>query len=245
MDDEPRLPALIDRATQALGRARNSAELLEVRKLAQAAELVAKVTGAANEVRADCTRIIALAELRLGRELKQGRERGEVAKRGGDRRSIKPRSAGVDPATLDELGISSQRAAEFQTLAKAGEEVVEKAVAEALAEGQAPTRSKINAAARELVRRKGRTPTELNGTGPKGLPTERYAHFTNEQFGLIRKLGGTLKRIKPIFNGSAAKLAIAVPTPFVKSLSNDATRAAKWLSEFAHTLEERRARSSR
>jgi hypothetical protein len=60
------LPSLVVQAGQRLVDAKSSAEVLEVKKLAELALHYAKVTKAANETHADCLRIITRAEIAHG-----------------------------------------------------------------------------------------------------------------------------------------------------------------------------------
>src|SRR5450755_2729361 len=76
------LPTLLARAGQRLLDARSSGEVLEAKKLAEAALHFAKVMEAANETHADCLRVITRAEIRMADEIDGGQERGEVAKAG-------------------------------------------------------------------------------------------------------------------------------------------------------------------
>lgn len=158
------LPALIDRARTRLAEARTSAEVLEARAAAKAALHYAKLQKAANETQADCLLLIKRAEMRLVEEVRAARERGEIAQHGGVRKSeikvrtpdldraasaggIKPRTPGLDHATLDEIGISSQRFAEWSEVYDAGgEAVVDEAIQAALGEGRAPTNADVQRA---------------------------------------------------------------------------------------------------
>jgi phage N-6-adenine-methyltransferase len=144
------LPGLIDRARARLAEARTSAEVLEARAAAKAVLEYARVTKATREAQADCFLIIKYAEMRLVEEVRAARERGEVARDGGDRRSqISPRGSGTDPATLDELGISSQRFAEWSEIYDAGgTATIKEAVQTAIDEGRAPTDAEIQRAAK-------------------------------------------------------------------------------------------------
>ena len=63
-----------------------------------------------------CQLVILLAEARIGAELVAAQERGEIAQAGGDQRSINARASGNGPATLPDIGIPSQRAAEYKVL---------------------------------------------------------------------------------------------------------------------------------
>jgi phage N-6-adenine-methyltransferase len=56
------------------------------------------------------------------------------------------RTAGTVPATFGELGISSQRVAEWRALRDAGEHVIDEAIRAALDEGRAPTNADVDRA---------------------------------------------------------------------------------------------------
>jgi hypothetical protein len=150
------LPGLIDRARARLAEARSSAEVLEARAAAKAVLEYARLTKATRKAQADCFLIIKYAEMRLVEEVRAAQERGELARHGGVRKSaIKPRTSGLDraacesgissrgsgtdPATLDEIGISSQRFAEWRELHDASENAVEAAIQSAVDEDRAPT----------------------------------------------------------------------------------------------------------
>ncbi|MFZ1415285.1 MAG: hypothetical protein WAS73_12010, partial [Defluviicoccus sp.] len=143
------LPALIDRARTRLAEARSSAEVLEARAAAMAAMHYAKLQKAANETQADCLLLIKRAEIRMADEIDAAQQRGELAKADG---AINPgttkgaRTAGTLPATYDELGVSSQRIAEWRELRDAGEAVVDEAIDAALDEGRAPTNADVQRA---------------------------------------------------------------------------------------------------
>lgn len=136
------LPDIISRAGDRLLAARNSGELLEAKKIAEAALHYAKVTRAANETHADCIRIITRAEIRMADELDskpsaQG-QRTDIVR------------APDDVATFEDLGISRQRVAEWREVRDAGVGVVENALSRALSEGRAPTKAEILQAARSI-----------------------------------------------------------------------------------------------
>ena len=132
------LPALVTRAGQRLLDARNSAEVLEAKRLAESALHYAKLTKAANETHADCLRIITRAEIRMADEIDAGQARGEVPIQG-------QHATHVQGADMTELGISRQRVAEWRETRDAGSEIVEEAIQSALNEGRAPTKSDIAA----------------------------------------------------------------------------------------------------
>ena len=140
------LPTLIDRALARLNDARNSAEVLEAKAVAEAALHYAKVTQAANETHADCLRIIVRAEMRMADEIDAGQDRGEVARAGGDRDSIVRDLDNRTESRLEDLGVSRQRLSEWRDTRDAGSEVVEQAIEEALSEGRPPTKADIRRA---------------------------------------------------------------------------------------------------
>jgi hypothetical protein len=150
--DGDSLPVLIDRASTRLAEARSAGEVLEARDAARAALALAKVTRAANETQADCLRIINRAQSRLATEVDRAQERGEVARASGDRASISRSSGNGDlasqPASIEDIGVSTQRLSEWREVCDAGEEVVEAAIEGALGEGRAPTQADIRRAVR-------------------------------------------------------------------------------------------------
>lgn len=124
--------------------AKDSAEVLEAKNMAEAALHYARVTKAANETHADCIRIITRAEMRMANEIDKGQANGQVATA---RSTLKAgsvvRSADNGKATYEDLGVSRQRVAEWRKIRDAGEEKVEAAISTALSEGRAPTKRDI------------------------------------------------------------------------------------------------------
>jgi phage N-6-adenine-methyltransferase len=133
------LPVLLDRAARRLDEAKSSAEVLEAKKIAEAALALAKVVKAANETHADCLRIITLAEMRMADEIDAGHERGEVRTRADNQHVRTSDKLG----SLEELGVDRRRLAEWREVRDAGKEVVEQAIQGALDEGRAPTKADI------------------------------------------------------------------------------------------------------
>lgn len=161
------LPALIDRARWRLAGARTSAEVLEARAAAKAALHYAKLQKAANETQADCLAMIKRAEIRMADEIDAAQARGEVVG-GCDGRPISARTPGTSaPATYDELGVTSQRVAEWRELRNAGEDVVDQAIQTALGENRAPTNADIERAVRGRHHR-----TQFTGDNEWYTPTE-------------------------------------------------------------------------
>lgn len=139
------LPARIDRARALLAEARTAAKVLEARAAAKAAAEYAKVVKAGTDAQAQCFLIVKHAEMRLVEEVRAAREQGEVARHGGHREiNIKHRAAVLDPATLDEIGISQQRFSEWGKVYDAGGvATIEEVVQSAIAEGRAPTNADV------------------------------------------------------------------------------------------------------
>lgn len=136
MSSPESLPALISNAASRLLAAKDSAEVLEAKHLAEAALHYAKVTKAANETHADCLRMIVRAEMRMADEIDRGQSKGEIAAHGGDRSKVRT-------PDLESLGVSKQRVVEWRQIRDAGPEKVEKAISTALKEGRTPTKSDI------------------------------------------------------------------------------------------------------
>src|SRR5512134_1699762 len=141
VQEDIRLPALIDRARSRLAEARTSAEVLEARAVAKAALHYARLQKAANETQADCLAMIKRAEIRMANEL-------DWKPSAQGRRSDFVRTSDEVNPTLVELGLSRQRVAEWRDLRNAGEAVIDEAIQEALDEGRAPTNADIQRAVR-------------------------------------------------------------------------------------------------
>jgi hypothetical protein len=139
--DASNLPAILTRASARLLSARDSAEVLEAKNMAEAALHYAKVTKAANETHADCLRIITRAEMRMANEIDKGQATGGVARAGNPNARTSGNSE--NRAKLEDLGVTSQRVAEWRKIRDAGEIKVESAISTALSQGRAPTKRDI------------------------------------------------------------------------------------------------------
>lgn len=144
------IPAIITRASARLISAKDSAEVLEAKNMAEAALHYAKVTKAANETHADCLRIITRAEMRMVNEIDKGQAAGEIATpqstlKNGTSPVVRAPDNGK-PATYEALGVTRQRVSEWRKVRDAGEEKVEEAITGALAKGRAPTKEDIRRA---------------------------------------------------------------------------------------------------
>lgn len=146
--DRESLPALLGRAGSRLLEAQSSAELLEAKKIAEAALHYAKVTRAANETHADCIRIITRAEMRMADEIDAGQARGEIAGRGQGKNA--DRNVQAADISFDDLGVARQRVQEWREIRDAGEEAIEEAISAALAEDRTPTKAEVLRAAKAI-----------------------------------------------------------------------------------------------
>jgi hypothetical protein len=154
-DTPPRLPELIDRARTRLSEARTSAEVLESRAMAQAAMHYAKVTKAANDTQADCLRLIVRAEMRMAREIDAAQERGEVAVRG--RPGVNVQSSDI---YYPELGVDRRRVSEWRDAAEAGDEIVDRAIDNAVKSGVPPRHLHVRMAVNKFLQRREIEPQE-------------------------------------------------------------------------------------
>lgn len=174
------LPALIDRAAQALSNARSSAEILEARDMAgmiydaakKAARLASAkgafntVVAAAHRAQADALEIEASAKRRLADEYDEAQERGEVQSAGGKRGN----QFGIIPAEnnapkLQELGFTAKALHEARIIRDAEEAepgIVKRALEEALEKGEEPTRAKVKRAVLAKSKRKRHAKPQFN-----------------------------------------------------------------------------------
>lgn len=158
------LPALVDRAVQALANARTSAEVLDARDLAAVAYDAAKraarigkakqahdsLIAAAHRTQADALEIEAQAKRRLADEYDAAQERGEVGKAGGDRKIKIPdrnfETTGVPPKELHE-------ARQVRDAEQSDPGIVRRTLDEALDAGEEPTRAKVKRAVKAKSKR--------------------------------------------------------------------------------------------
>jgi hypothetical protein len=152
------LPTLIDRATAALANARSSGEVLEARDMAsmaydaaKSAARIMKAKRAHDSLIADVHRsqahalaIRARAEMRLAEEYDAAQERGEVAGRGGDRKSDQ-RHHEEPLISRDDVG--GKKALEEARAIRDAEEaepgIVQRTIDGMVERGEEPTRAKL------------------------------------------------------------------------------------------------------
>lgn len=131
-----------DQAILALDEARDIEAVVAIKNIADAFATYARKLKAAMAAQNQCSLVVLLAEARIGRELQAAQERGELQRPGGDRKSINVRDADNDP-TLDDIGITRQRAAEYKALGRKTDEVIRQATAVATATEKRITRSDL------------------------------------------------------------------------------------------------------
>lgn len=142
---DQRIVALCDSAIDGLNEARDLEEVIGIKNAADAFAVYTRKMKAAVEAQNHCQLVVLLAEARIGAELKAAQERGEVAQRGGDRgnQHTGGKVRNSDNATLSDIGIPRQRAAEMKKLAEAGEDAIREEVKRATDECRRPSREKI------------------------------------------------------------------------------------------------------
>ncbi len=139
-DDQ--IVALCDQAIDRLGEARTLEDVLGIKNVAEAWEVYTRKLDASTEAQIACTRVTLLAKAKIGSELQAAQERGEIATQQVGR-PISVRASDTYSATLSEIGIPRQRAAEYKALAEAGEAAIREEVIEAKAEGRHPSQKRI------------------------------------------------------------------------------------------------------
>lgn len=154
------LPALIDRAAQALAGARSSAEVLEAREAATFAYDMAKrsarlakaksahdsLVAAAHRAQADALLIESRAKMRLADEYDDAQERGDVRRHGERGKDIPDENVFSKP-TVTEAGISSKEIFESRQLRDAERErpgVIGETLEQIVESGDEPNRAALN-----------------------------------------------------------------------------------------------------
>jgi len=172
------LPALIDRATEALSNARTSGEVLEARDMARTAYDAAKSAGRmarakdahdtlmaeVHRAQAHALSIRARAEMRLAEEYDAAQERGEVRKNGQRGKALEDDKGFYDgPASVSNLGLRHDEIHEARQMHRAEQAdpgVVERTVNDMVDRGEEPTRAALR---REMIER-----TPVRGTTGTG-----------------------------------------------------------------------------
>ena len=154
------LPTLIDKATQALDNARNSAEVLEARDMARVAYDAAKSAGRMAKAKkahdslvsevhrsqAHALAIRARAEMRLAEEYDAAQDRGEVAKSGQQDRVRDSVGGNNAIATAADIGLRRDEIHEARKLRDAERDepgLVQRAIDNMVERGEEPTRAAL------------------------------------------------------------------------------------------------------
>lgn len=194
------LPALCDEAVRDLGEARDIASVLEIRNRAEAMRVYARKKDAALHAQNRCTQVVALCERRIGKELIEGKERGEIAGQKdawrwrkdqiGDSNLVKP--------TLADLGLTANQSSDYQALARAPEKLIHETVVKANAENRPVSKTEMERAARAAA--------------PKGnvRPDRRARGATSTT---TRKPGRpALRAVPTVEDGRLARLSLWITT---------------------------------
>lgn len=168
------IPALLDRASQALVNAKDSAEVLEARDMARVAYDAAKSAGRLAKAKkahdtvlaqvyraqADALLIESRAKMRLAEEYDAAQERGEV--RGSrERTASSPEAVGAADIGLTHKDIHEARQIRDAEAADPG--ITQRTLNEIVERGDEPTKAKLN---REIIKQK---PVAKKIMDPKAL----------------------------------------------------------------------------
>jgi hypothetical protein len=145
------LPALCDEAIRDLAEARDIEAVQAVRERAELMRMYAKQRELGAQALNRCTKVVALAEKKIGEEVEKGRAEGTILK-ARQNRSRNPTPPGGDahqvkPASLAEIGLTKQQNRDFGEMAKVPAEVIHQVVDAATAEGRPVTKAEIKRAA--------------------------------------------------------------------------------------------------
>jgi len=223
------LPALIDRATQALASARNSAEVLEARDMARVAYDSAKSAGRMSKAKgahddmlgvvyrmqADAALIEARAKMRLADEYDAAQERGELAKRGGDRLTKVPN--GNNAPTAADIGLSRKDIHEARKIRDAEQKnpgLAARALDAMVEARQEPTRAAL-----------GRSVMDAINSNPKRPTNKNPVHVKDAQRDAVIGFAGDCRRIAETVD--VAKLAQWRGTPSMAKQAREQASAAK------------------
>ena len=144
MNDQSSDIVRLTSATQGLAAILTPTDAVAVIRLADKARELARTMELGTEAENAATSIRLKAEIRLAEVVAEGQKKGEIASQGGDHRSTKARIAGVDPASLMDIGVSSQRLSEARDIAAVmGPGQVDALIAEANDRGQTLSRAAV------------------------------------------------------------------------------------------------------
>lgn len=158
------LPALIDRATQALADAKSSAEVLEARDMARVAYDAAKSAGRLARAKeahdtvlsqvyraqANALNIEARAKMRLAEEYDAAQDRGEVRTRADNQHASSRTEEAVSAADIGLTHKDIHDARQIRDAEKADPGITKRALDAMVERGQEPTKAALN---REILNR--------------------------------------------------------------------------------------------
>lgn len=133
--DAAQLPALCDTAIRDLAEVKTIGECLEIRNVMEAARVYARKHRMAQEAQDACTKIVVLAERRIGLELIEAQKRGELAREFG-RADAKVPHGEPEPNTLADIGITKKDAMKYRQMAGLDDSDVEEVAADARERGK-------------------------------------------------------------------------------------------------------------
>lgn len=137
--DAAQLPALCDTAIRGLAEVKTIGECLNIRDLMEAGRIYAAKHKMAQEVQDTCTKIVVLAERKIGQELIEAQKRGELARRDHHPGSVP--SGDTAPLTHEEIGITRKQAHGFRQMAEVSDDDVDEAMADAKQRGRPVTKA--------------------------------------------------------------------------------------------------------
>lgn len=154
--DATNLPALCDTAIRDLAEVKTIGECLQIRDVMEAARVYARKHKMAQEAQDAVTKIVVLAERRIGQELIAAQQRGELARPDGSTHH-RPKEGLAEakpfPATLSEIGITYRQAHDFRHMADLDDEDVETVVEVARERGKPASKADFKRKAQEKRQR--------------------------------------------------------------------------------------------
>lgn len=154
---EQEIQVLCDRAIMDLTDAKTVQDVMNVLTQAQIIEAYARKHRAAVEAQGNCKIVVMLAEARIGSELMAAQARGELAHKN-EPVSQYVQTTDIPPATLTDIGIPRQRAAEMKQLASVGVDAIKAEGQAAKAEGRLPSRRNLTGKAKPASHSRPRRP---------------------------------------------------------------------------------------
>lgn len=142
--DANSLPALCDTAIRDLAEVRDIGQCLQIRDVMEAARVYAAKHKLAQEAQDACTKIVVMAERRIGQELIAAQQRGELARADGSthhRRAEGLQDAKPFVPTLADIGVSYRQAHEFRQAATLTDDDIEGVADDAKQRGKPATKA--------------------------------------------------------------------------------------------------------